>query len=382
MMQSRRNFIKSGIAIPATLATFPLLDALCPGDALAMDSSGYRALVCIFLFGGMDCHDTILPYDTSSYNSFSELRSSLLGAYDSLPGGSSRARSALLPLATASANFGSREFALPGDLAGIHQLYQQGRAAVVGNVGPLVEPTDRDSFSNNQAMLPPRLFSHNDQQSTWLSFAPEGSQLGWGGRFGDVAAAAGGNAIGTFSQISLAGNTVFLNGDLVSPYHIGADGVPSIGLIELAGNNFSPAVQGLLRDHFEASGADRVNLFERDLVEISRVSLEANDILDSALSSRSGLETEFPASPLGGQLRAVADTLSVRESLGASRQVFFVALGGFDTHSAQATTLPGLQRDLGGLDCRILCRDGRTRHRRGGHHLYRRRFRPYPDGER
>jgi uncharacterized protein (DUF1501 family) len=347
IMQSRRHFLKSSILIPAAMAGSPMLSMLNPATAYGMDSSGYRALVCVFLFGGMDCHDTVLPYDLASYNSYSQIRSSLLAAYQGTPGGSSRARAALLPLNPSTAQFGSRQFALPPQLAGIHQLFEGGNAAVIGNVGPLKEPTSTATFSNNQAMLPPRLFSHNDQQSTWMSFAPEGSQLGWGGRFGDAAAAAGGNINNTFSQVSLAGNTVFLNGDHVSTYNMGTDGVPSIGLIDFAGSSFSPALQALARDHFSSQNSIRENLFERDFINISRVSLDANDTLDSALSSGPSIASAFPASPLGAQLRAVAETIALRDTLGASRQVFFVGLGGFDTHSSQANDLPGLQQDIG-----------------------------------
>ncbi len=312
-------------------------------NAHAIDSSGYRALVCVFLFGGMDCHDTVLPFDQSSYTDYSQIRTSLLASYAAQPGGSSRAREALLHLEPATARFGSRQFALPPQMRGLHQLFVQGRAAIVGNVGPLVEPTSRTGFGNGTVPLPARLFSHNDQQSTWMSFAPEGSQLGWGGRFGDVAVQSGANTDTIFSQISLAGNSVFLNGNLVSPYQIGTDGVPSIRLIDAAGSTLGSAV----RDHFVSAGSNRSNLFERDFVNLSKASLDANDILDRALQAGAVISTPFPASGLGAQLRAVAQTLAVRETLGASRQVFFVGIGGFDTHSDQAANLPTLQQDIG-----------------------------------
>jgi len=133
------------------MASSPLLSMLNPSRAHGMDTTGYRALVCVFLFGGMDCHDTVLPYDIGSYNQYAQLRSSLLAAYAGLPGGSSRTRSALLPLASNSPQFGSRAFALPPQLGGLHQLFEQGNAAIIGNVGPLSEPTSRSSFLNNQA---------------------------------------------------------------------------------------------------------------------------------------------------------------------------------------------------------------------------------------
>lgn len=342
-MQNRRNFLKTSLALPMMAGGGSLLGALGSMNARAIDSEGYRALVCVFLFGGMDCHDTVLPFDTASYNQYSQIRASLLASYAANPGSAARTQASLLPLEPATANFGSRQFALPPEMGGMQQLFEQGRAAIVGNVGPLVEPTNRTSFNNGSAKLPARLFSHNDQQSTWMSFAPEGSQLGWGGLFGDAAVQGSANTDTIFSQISLAGNSVFLTGDVVSPYQIGVGGVPEIQLIELGGD----ALGAQVRDHFYSAGSNRSNLFERDLVNLSQVSLDANDTLDAALQNGNAVSTPFPASGLSAQLGAVAQTMAVRDTLGANRQVFFVALGGFDTHSAQATDLPGLQQDIG-----------------------------------
>ena len=338
-MQNRRNFLKSSMALTGA----SMLGGYPGVQALAADVSGYRALVCIFLFGGMDCHDTVLPYDQASYNSYADIRTSLLAAYGAQPGGSTRSRSALLPLQPAAANFGSRQFALPPQLEGLHRLFEQGKMAIVGNVGPLREPTNRALIDANAVELPARLFSHNDQQSTWMSFAPEGSQRGWGGSFGDAAVQAGANLDNIFSQISLAGNSVFLTGDLVSPYQISPDGVPDIRLVDAAGEQLG----AILRDHFISAGSDRSNLFERDYIELSQVSQAANATLDQALQGGVELSTPFPASPLGAQLHAVAQTMGVRDRLGASRQVFLVGMGGFDTHSDQSTDLPGLQQDIG-----------------------------------
>lgn len=339
-MHNRRTFLKSSLALPMMTPAGSMLGTLAGFNAQAADTTGYRALVCVFLFGGMDCHDTVLPYDSPSYNDYANIRASLLASYAQQPGGSTRTRESLLALAPLSNNFDTRQFALPPQMNGMHKLFEQGRAAIVGNVGPLNEPTDRARFSNNSVKIPARLFSHNDQQSTWMSFAAEGSQLGWGGRFGDATVA--GNTQDIFSQISLAGNSVFLTGDNVSPYQISVDGVPSIRLINAAPQRLSP----LLRDHFDSTDASRSNLFERDFIKLSRTSLAANDTLDAALQSGEQVNTPFPASGLGAQLRAVAQTMAVRDTLGASRQIFFVALGGFDTHSTQAADLPVLQQDI------------------------------------
>ncbi len=347
-MQKRRDFLKTFMSLAAASAGGSALQCLPVSSAAAATVDDYRALVCVFLFGGMDCHDTVLPYDATSYAGYAQVRSSLLNAYALQPGGSSRALENLLPLELTGSNFGGREFALPPQLGGLHSLFAAGRAAIVGNVGPLIEPTDRAALLAGTANVPARLFSHNDQQSTWMSFAPEGAQLGWGGRFGDAAVQSGANVESIFSQVSLAGNNVFLTGDLVSPYQISASGVPSIELIEAAARRAGPGLGGIMRDHFASANTSFDNLFARDFVNLSRVSLAANDTLDQALrEGNSSLSAAFPTTALGAQLQTVAQTIAVREVLGARRQVFFVALGGFDTHSTQATDLPGLQQDVG-----------------------------------
>lgn len=345
-MQTRRKFLKLSAATPIALAGSSMLGSLAGMNAHAMDTDGYKALVCVFLFGGMDCHDTVLPYDQASYDQYAAIRSSLLQSYAALPSGSSRSREALLPLQTTSAISAGRQFALPPQMGALHSLFGDGKAAIVGNVGPLLQPTDRTALLNGSGPLPKRLFSHNDQQSTWMSFAPEGSQLGWGGRFGDVAAKAGANINNIFSQISLAGNTVFLSGEQVGPYQIGVDGVQSIYLLDRSGSVVPAALDPILRDHFSAAGSNRSNLFERDFINLSQTSFEANKLLDAALRTAPDFATGFPNGALGTQLAAVARTIAVRETLGASRQVFFIGLGGFDTHSAQAATLPALQQDI------------------------------------
>jgi hypothetical protein len=176
-------------------------------------------------------------------------------------------------------------------------------------------------------MLPKRLFSHNDQQSTWISFAPEGSQLGWGGHFGDAAVQANANMENIFSQISVFGDTVFLAGERVISFRAGVGGVQSILLLDRAGQGVPVALAPIFRDHFTSAGSERTNLLEHDYIDCPRVSFDANDLLESALRSAPSLATSFPSSFPGSQLRAVARTMSVRDALGASRQVFSSAWG-------------------------------------------------------
>ncbi|MEO0602206.1 MAG: hypothetical protein AAF211_12265, partial [Myxococcota bacterium] len=176
----------------------------------------YRALVCVFFLGGLDNYDTVIPYDDPSYNRWASVRQSLRSV---VPG--YRDRNTLLELPTSG--FEGRRFALPAEMSELQALFSSGKAAIVGNVGPLLEPVDRTSFKANTAMLPARLFSHNDQQATWFSGLPEGaSQFGWGGQFADIARAS--NSGAEFTAITTGGSQLFVTGQAVSPYQISSRG--------------------------------------------------------------------------------------------------------------------------------------------------------------
>ncbi|MEM1418542.1 MAG: twin-arginine translocation signal domain-containing protein, partial [Myxococcota bacterium] len=196
---NRRHFLGGMGAAGASLALAGLT-----GRVRAQTSGDYRALVCVFFGGGLDNWDTVVPYDDASHATYASLRASMFAAN---PGYRDRAR--LLPLDTSG--FEGRRFALPIEMEGLHGLYGSGRAALVGNVGPLLEAVTRAGFEAGSARLPARLFSHNDQVSTWISGAPEGSaQFGWGGLFADASRAA--NGAPEFSAVGTGGGELFLTG--------------------------------------------------------------------------------------------------------------------------------------------------------------------------
>jgi uncharacterized protein (DUF1501 family) len=342
MPLSRRDFLRYSIA--SSIAGASLIGSPQSLTAHAAESSGYKALVCVFLFGGVDGHDLLIPYDLPSYNSFSNIRQSLLNRYEG-----ARSRENLLPLNPDNgAQFGSREFALPPEMPLVKSLFDAGRAAIVSNVGPLIEPVSAQSFANGSAVVPPRLFSHNDQQSIWQASAPEGAQFGWGGLFADAMLASGANAsIGDFSTLSTAGVGPFLTGNNVSPYQISLNG--SAGITALESRN--EELRGFLasaRRRFLSEGFDGTNILAQDIASKFKKGIEANAVFDEARASASALATEFPTTGLGSQLKAVAETMSIRNSLSATRQIFFVGIGGFDTHSNQAADLPALLSQLDG----------------------------------
>ncbi|MEZ6000945.1 DUF1501 domain-containing protein [Hyphomonas sp.] len=335
MKLSRRHLLKGIGAGAFGAATLTTLGNAMNGfqAANAAEVTGYKALVCIFMLGGCDTHDVLLPYDQSSYDSFRNIRTSMFSGYNG-----SRDRNQLLPLSPVnSGDFGGRQFAMPPEMSGLHGLFQSGDAAFVANTGPLIRPLNRTQWQNNSAQIPKRLFSHNDQQSTWVASAPEGAQYGWGGRFADAAIVSGANSNREFSTITAVGNELFLTGQEVLPYQVGLNGADEIGLLtEFNNSNTS----NLLRRHFSAADYDQSNFIGRDVARIADKSVVLNESYNQAVKNLVPLSTQFPKTYLGSQLRAIANAIAIRDSLSVRRQVFFAATGGFDTHSSQAANLP------------------------------------------
>ena len=309
------------------------------GQALANTHSqeeDYKALVCVFLYGGMDNHDTLIPYDDNSYADWASHRTSLLEQYIT-----KRTIENLNPISTPS-RFGNRRFALAPELSGMADLYQRGKIAIVGNVGPLVEPVNLEMIQQKTAKLPARLFSHNDQQSTWLSGQTEGAQFGWGGLIGDALVSQGLTEQTPFNAITTDDAPLWLTGANTFPYHVGNGEAATISALEEFGNNTQ------LIAHFSAQNHSSENLLERDLAKFMNDSYTANEKFNSAVANNNVSLPEFPATALAKQLQTISKSIAIRAELGTKRQVYVVAMGGFDTHSGQAQSLPKLQSALDG----------------------------------
>ncbi|MEO1729550.1 MAG: DUF1501 domain-containing protein [Pseudomonadota bacterium] len=309
----------------------------------AADTSDYRALVCVFLFGGMDSHDVVIPFQQAEYDGWRSIRRSFVARQ-----GASRDRGSLLPLVRPGRSpEETPQHALAPELASIKALYDAGNAAVVSNVGPLIEPVTRQAFEAGIARVPPRLFSHNDQQNIWQAGAPEGAQFGWGGLFADAVLASGGNSNRPqFTTITTEEVGPFLTGRTASPFRIGINGAAQVNILEEFADQTDPAFVNAVRDQLASRSFAGGNVIERDIAAKFAAGLDSNDFYGQALGSGVPSFSGFGAGPLSAQLRAVANTIAVRGQLSASRQIFFVGLGGFDTHSAQASDLPNLLREL------------------------------------
>jgi uncharacterized protein (DUF1501 family) len=331
--QSRRAFLQTTATLGLAGAASPFVTTLAAiGEAAASVATDYKALVCIFLYGGNDYANTVTPYDQASYDLYAKLRPAL--AYQ---------RVALDPtlLAPTTPLAGGRQYALAPALAPLMPVFNTGKMAVMLNVGTLAQPTTKAQYQAKSVALPPKLFSHNDQQSYWQSSSPEGASSGWGGRIGDLMQS--GNGTSLLTCINAAGNAVFLAGKTAFQYSISTSG--AIGLTGNTNVYGSTAASAALKTLMTGS---RANIFENEHAKVSKRSLDTGAQITTSLAAAPAFTTVYPAgNSLADQLKIVARMISVGNELGAKRQVFFVSLGGFDLHDNLVAQHPVLLANVG-----------------------------------
>ncbi|MBR7745686.1 DUF1501 domain-containing protein [Undibacterium baiyunense] len=334
---SRRAFLQRVSALSlAGVATPWAVNLATMAEASAANAQDYKAIVCVFLYGGNDYANTLVPYDSQSYNAYQSLRPNLAYARDRLHATALKSSQALI-----DRNGVQRQYALAPELSPMLPLFDSGKLGVLLNVGSLMQPTSKTQYTNKSVALPPKLFSHNDQQSIWQSSSPEGAVSGWGGRMGDLFVSGNGKA--TFTCVNVSGNAVFLSGQQAVQYQVTSNGsVPLNGLsTPLFG---SSACSDALRQIVTQS---RTHLFEHEYNRVSTRSIEADQVLSAALASAPPITTPFPAdNRLASQLKMVARMIASASALSAKRQVFFVSLGGFDTHDGLLTEHPILLKTV------------------------------------
>lgn len=336
---SRRRFL--GQANCAAISSLPILNTLLNlklASSLAADpppDSEYRALVCIFLNGGCDSFNLLVPRGSSAaspeYVEYADVRQDLALPYSSL-----------LPINPIN-NPGLGLGLHPG-VSGLQTLFEAGNAAFVANVGTLIEPVTLAGYNDGSDHLPLGLFSHSDQIEQWQTSMPHTrSGIGWGGRAADILAALNTNN-GVSMNVSLSGSNVFQTGNSVFEYAISNEGATALAgykknwesgqaLDQIRG----AAVDGMLAQQYS-------NLLQRSFARSERNALDAYDIFTNATTADAPNGPAFPTSALGQQLRMIARTIAGRDALGAKRQTFFVSYGGWDHHDEvltnQATMLP------------------------------------------
>lgn len=330
---SRRAFLRrtacAGLGVSglfSAMSNLRLINATLSAQGLP-PGDDYKSLVCLFFYGGNDANNVLVPYDTENYNAYATARG-ILGL----------SRESLLPITPIVAPGDGREYAFHPSLARLRDLFDNGRAAVVTNVGTLVAPITKADYQSGGAAVPPYLFSHNDQQVQWQTSVPDSpKKIGWGGRMADVMAEY--NAASNLSMnISIAGNNFFQVGNEAFQYHVTPGG--SLGLSQYD-VTWSP-----VREQYQALASllahDHDHLFEAEYGRIMQRGIDNDTLLKNTLAAVPEYTEYFPPHPadgevsrLQGQLRMILRLIAAREELGMRRQIFFCSMGGFDTHDAQ-----------------------------------------------
>jgi uncharacterized protein (DUF1501 family) len=341
MTQTRRTFIRNACCTAAAMGAASSFSRLGLINALAQGAPDFKALVCIFLFGGNDANNLLIPNDTAGYGNYSNIRTG---------GGLALLQTSLLPITskTVQVNVNTNSFGLHPSVPELQALFTSNHLAFLANVGTLVAPTTQAQYRAKSQTVPSNLFSHSDQQAQWQTSQPNSfGTTGWAGRIADkIQPIYNVNAL--FPPITtVAGSAIFCTGQQTQPYAIipgAALGLSGFGS-DAASTARLTALQQLLT--FDTG----VSLIQ-SASSITGGSLANSQTLSAALAASSALATAggFPTTGIGPQLLQVAKVLKVRSALGLNRQVFFCSLGGFDTHSnqlmLQGNLLTGLSQSM------------------------------------
>lgn len=329
LIKTRRDFLKIGLRTFGSIGAASVVGKLSQVNALAQSGcpTDYKALVCIFLFGGVDTNNMVIPISTPNTNANNSYAN-----YAKIRGGLALAQADLQQI-----NANGDSYGLHPALAELAALYNTGgtgtgKLAILANVGTLVKPLTKSQYQGPGATVPLNLFSHLDQQTEMqTSYAQGFATTGWGGRLADAMQSCGASQFPM--MISVGGNALFANGSQTSPATVTAGQVLGLQGFSTAAANVARlnAVGNLLNfdNSFELVNADN---------HISGNGINQAGLLNQALTSGTALKTAFPNTALGGQLQQIAKIINVRGALGANRQIFFAYLGGFDTHDAELTT--------------------------------------------
>ncbi len=327
---SRREFLRRATWLSAASTPFAGT-LLAAGAASAQTATDFKALVCINLNGGNDQSNTVVPTGSAEYNAYFAARPTL-----------AMQRSQILNLAPQG--YSGQPLALHGSLAGIKTLFDQGRVALLANVGPLAVPITKAQWNSGQptVAVPAQLTSHSDQQGAWQTGLPDRvSETGWLGRVGDLTAAAFNPGSGVSIAMSVAGNNIMQAGESTIQYQLTTQGAVKV---QALGNLYgsaagATALRRLMTD-------PRASLFENELSKVSTRAIAGEALVTNALAGVN-LSVKFPATSIGLQLQMVARMIAARGPLAQKRQIFYVAQGGYDFHDNLPNDQGRLLQELG-----------------------------------
>jgi uncharacterized protein (DUF1501 family) len=334
--ENRREFLKTSCralsmtALATQMRHFGLMNVLAQEKMAAGDGSAlepYKALVCVFLGGGNDSNNIVIPNYTEGYNQYAAARQ---------PQGLAIPQANLLPVTPPS--MGGQVYGFHPSLTDLHTLWTQGKLATVCNVGSLVQPMTRAQYQAGTVPKPMQLFSHTDQSDQFrTAVSSYKSATGWGGRTADRT---GGLNVGAAIPMitSIAGTTVFSSGTNSSPLIVAPAPTPLNQVLAL--NGFGTAADELAR----RTAMDNIRALNLNYTMIQNASIETQKAINVSMQLNQDpvLTVTFPNTTLGNQLRQVAKLIKLRTVLTMSRQIFYVQLPGFDTHSAQLTNQAAL----------------------------------------
>ncbi len=337
ILTTRRNFLRYTAC--SAVGTASLLDTIInlrSVNAAAIPGDDYKALVCVFLYGGNDAANMLVPTDSTAYQHYAAGRGPL--TLDS---------SALIQLNDQGPNNGLG-LALHPAMSGLASLFDQGNAALVANVGTLFAPATINDYRNRTSAIPPHLFSHNDQQVMWqTSVAHESAAYhptGWGGRIGDLIHSSHEDpAISML--VSMTGSNFFQVGETILPFRMGSGGAPIYDI----GRTRNAKEESRYEVFRALLNKDYANLMEDAFADLSNRAIKDSETINAALEGSDDFPS-LPNSGLGNQLRTVAKMIQSHQAFGLKRQIFFVATGGFDTHGPQLDAHAGL---LGGVNAAL-----------------------------
>ncbi|HOY77089.1 MAG TPA: DUF1501 domain-containing protein [Hyphomonadaceae bacterium] len=313
---TRRQALKT-LGLATAVGVPMLTPTVATGAAAAQTADDYKALVCITLIGGNDQSNTVIPRSGGAYSSYQAARPTL-----AIPSAN------ILPISPTG--FSGPELGLSPSLPGLRTLFEQGRCAVVANVGTLAEPMTRDQWKAGSKRAPRQLFSHSDQYTIWESgLADRVSESGWLGRLGDMTA----NAFNPSSQLSItmsiAGTTQILAGNQTIQYQVSSGGVARVRDVNsLYG---SAAGGAAFKQLFTMAGP---NVLQDGLSSITTRALSNAALVETALAAQPALTSVFPNTDIGNQAKMVARMIGARKALQQRRQIFVIAMGGWDMHNS------------------------------------------------
>lgn len=325
---SRRRFLARSARIAlgsaaawATLGRLQMVQAATP-----VGGEDFRALVCVYLFGGNDSFNMVAPRTASAYGNYQAARPAL-----AIPMGD------LLPISPVS-GAGGIDWGLHPAMTEMQSLFQSGRAGLLANVGPLVAPTSKDDFALGRVPLPPQLFSHVDQQAYSMTMGSEvESKSGWGAKIADrLAGSSFVDGLAFPTSISLSGANMWQAGAADGVYTMGTNGPNRINDTLRGTSTWSRVIPRREAFYKLLDSAQRDgSALTREHARINRRALDFSEFAYNALEAVPALATPFPAAGenrLADSLLTVARTIAARKALGQTRQVFFVGFGGWDMH--------------------------------------------------